>query len=95
MRAPVTGGGRLRHTVVIPWNLSMDLAQIRVDLRTPQHQCCQDFHFLLQEPRTLDCFVSPGKPSASSISTPSGKGFRRVLEGVLKRVLKVPSADRY
>ena len=43
-----------------------------------------DIHFLLQGPRPWNWCFHPGKPNASSTSTPSWKGSRRVLEGILK-----------
>ena len=45
----------------------------------------QDFHFLLQGPRTLELILSLEKPNASSISTTSWK----VFEGFLKAFWRV------
>ena len=39
----------------------------------------QDFHLLLQDPRTLELILNPGNDSDAFL-----KGFQRVLEGALK-----------
>ena len=44
----------------------------------------QDFHFLLQDPRTLELILKPWEASRIIDFDAFLKGFQRVLEGVLK-----------
>ena len=79
----VEGGGRelvacLRHPV-----------QAQVDRsnseQSPHHSCCvawqcvQDFHFLLQDPRTLELIFKPREAQRIIEFDTFFKGFRRVL----------------